>query len=255
MSIGFLIFVSFIAFAFLTFVRKWHDYALLFTVAIGFAVNANIYNSVTTPVMLGNIVFAIDSILYTGFMFTVLIVAKEYGVRKAKIMTSSTIAAILVSAFIEFFAKFSSFGYSQPIFNSLCSYIFSSLGTFLGVWIMLVIFEALEKRGTNTYINFINCVIVASLINSLCYYGLSAVVTGTQIDNFIYMLIGSYIGKFFSIILGLISYFINTHFWIPNDLKYKYPTKKVANQNNMQNIMIQDTNQNENATQTNNSTT
>ena len=77
----------------------------------------------------------------------------------------------------------------------------------------------------------------------------------TQIDNFIYMLIGSYIGKFFSIILGLISYFINTHFWIPNDLKYKYPTKKVANQNNMQNIMVQDTNQNENATQTNNSTT
>jgi hypothetical protein len=30
--------------------------------------------------------------------------------------------------------------------------------------------------------------------------------------------------------LGQIAYYINTHFWIPNNLKDKYPVKKVSAQ-------------------------
>ena len=224
MSIWFLIGVAFIAFIFITIVRKWHDYALLFTIAIGFAVNANIYNGITTPVMLGNLVFSIDSILYTGFMFAVIVCAKEYGSIKAKVLTSSTIAAILVSAFIEFFAKVSSFGYETAFLSSLMGYIYSSIGTFLGVWAMLYIFDKLEAKNVNVYINFIICIIISSLINSAIYYGLTGITIGA-IDNIIYILLGSYIGKIFSLLLGMGSYYINTHYWIPNDLKDKYPKK------------------------------
>lgn len=230
MGIWFLVLLAFIAFAFLTFVRKWHDYALLFTVAIGFAVNANIFNSGSTPVNLGGMIFAIDSILYTGFMFTVIICANEYGIRKAKILTSSTIAAILVSAVIEYFAKVSSFGYETGYLLHLSYYFFSVIGTFVGVWVMLYIFEKLEKRGTNIYINFLICVIVSSLINSAFYYGLGILVSGENMD-IIATLAGSYIGKGFSCILGLVSFYISTHFWIPNDLKYKYGKNKTASEN------------------------
>ena len=73
MNIWILIGIAIFLFAFMTFARRWHDYSILFTIAIGFAVNANIYNSSTNPVYVGNIIFAIDSILYVGFTFSVLI--------------------------------------------------------------------------------------------------------------------------------------------------------------------------------------
>ena len=216
MSIWFLILIAIIAFAFITFIRKWHDYAMLFSIAIGFAVNANIYNSVSNPVYFHNIIFAVDSILYTGFTFTVLICAKEYSVRKAKILTSSANAAILISAGIEFFAMMSSNGYDFQLVKNLLSYIFSALGTFIGIWVMLYIFEKLNNL--NIYLLFVICVLVSSMINSTIYYSYYLIVAD-DISNIGYILLGSYIGKFLSIELGLLSYYINTHFWIPNDLK------------------------------------
>ena len=80
MELWFLAVAGIFFFALLTFCRKWYDYSLLFTFAIGFAVNANIYNSMTMPVHFYKLIFAIDSILYTGFTFTVIICAKEYGI-------------------------------------------------------------------------------------------------------------------------------------------------------------------------------
>lgn len=221
MSIYFLIITAIIAFAFIAFIRKWHDYALLFTIAIGFAINANIFNSFTTPVECGPIIFSIDSILYTGFMFAVMFCAKEYGTRKAKILTSSTIAAILLSAVIEFFAKLSSFGFDIVLLTNFCSYIFSSIGTFAGIWFALFIFEKFQSKNKNVYINFTICVLIASVINSAIYYGFNMLISGT-IANLGWILLGSYIGKFACILLGLAVYWINTHIWIPNDLLNKY---------------------------------
>ncbi|MBP5445165.1 MAG: hypothetical protein J6Y28_03240 [Acholeplasmatales bacterium] len=207
-----------ILFMLLTFCRKWYDYAMLFTFAIGFAVNANIYNASSVPVELGKIIFAIDSILYTGFTFTVIICAKEYGVRKAKILTSSAIAAVLLSSVIELFATTSSFGYSSELLKTFFGYIASAIGTFIGIWVMLYIFEKLMNKNVNVYLSFFICVLISSIINSTIYYGYSLIVY-QKLDAFIYILLGSYIGKFYAIILGLLSYAINKHLWIPNDLK------------------------------------
>lgn len=207
-----------IFFALLTFCRKWYDYSMLFTFAIGFAVNANIYNASSVPVELGKIIFAIDSILYTGFTFTVIICAKEYGVRKAKILTSSAIAAVLLSSVIELFATTSSFGYSSELLKTFFGYIASAIGTFIGIWVMLYIFEKLMNKNVNVYLSFFICVLISSIINSTIYYGYSLIVY-QELDKFIYILLGSYIGKFYAIILGLLSYSINKHLWIPNDLK------------------------------------
>ena len=146
MAFWFFIVMAIVIFAFMTFIRKWHDYSLLFTLAIGFVVNANIFTASNVPVYLGNIVFAIDSILYTGFMFAIIICAREYGIRKAKILTSACIAAILVSAGIEFMANVSSLGYKTEFLYNTLSYVYSALGTFIGVWLMLFLYQKLYQE-------------------------------------------------------------------------------------------------------------
>ncbi len=228
MSIYILILFAVVAFTFLVFARKSHDYAMLFTIAIGCAVNANIYNSVSAPVMVGPLYFAIDSILYTLFMFTVIICAKDYDIRRAKILTSAAIAAILVSAVIEFFAGWSSVGYSDALLIKLVGYIASAVGTFAGVWTMLWVFKKLDPK-VNINLTFLICVLLASVINSFVYYFAVILVSG-RIENFFFIWAGSAIGKIFCIVLGQIAYYINTHFWIPNNLKDKYPVKKVSAQ-------------------------
>ena len=228
MGIYILIFFAVFAFSFFAFARKWHDYAMLFTFAIGCAVNANILNSVSVPVYVGNLIFSIDSILYTLFMFTVIICAKDYDIRRAKILTSSAIAAILVSAVIEFFANLSAFGYTTAMLVKFMHYVLSCLGTFVGVWIMLLAFKKLQNKNINMRIAIILCVALASIINTAIYYTGVILISGS-IQNLAYVLLGSAIGKICCIFLGELAYYVNTHYWIPNNLKDKYPENKNNN--------------------------
>lgn len=220
MDLWFLALLGVVFFGLLTLFRRWYDYAILFTFAIGFAVNANIYNSVSTPVTFYKLIFAIDSILYTGFTFTVIICAKEYGIRKAKILTSSAIAAVLLSALIELCASISSFGFDFVFIKDFFGYIASAVGTFIGIWVMLYIFDKLEKKDVNIYLSMFICVLISSIINSSIYYSYYLIVYQNT-TNFLYILLGSYIGKLYAICLGLISYAINKNIWVPLDLKNK----------------------------------
>lgn len=229
MGIWFWFVLAVLGFVFITLVRKWHDYAILFTIAIGFAINANIFHALSAPIYWGSLIFSIDSILYTGFMFCVVICANEYGIRKAKILTSSAIAAILLSAVIEFLAKISTTsGFAPEYFTTMCGYVFSAVGTFLGVWLMLYVFEKLKAKNLNIYVNMIVCILIASIINSSVFYGFTLLIN--SIENFANIIVGSYIGKIFCIILCLLSYYVNTHYYIPNNLKEKYkPAKQPEN--------------------------
>lgn len=202
--------------------RRWHDYAVLFTIAIGFAVNANIFNGGTAPITVGGFVFSVDSILYTGFMFAIMICAHEYGFKKARVLTYTSIAAILISAVIEIMANISAFGYQPEFLYAFLGYIFSAIGTFLGVWFMLAVYKILEKKKANEYFNFLVCILIASVINTTIYYMGTILVTGHLLDNMMPILLGSYIGKIFCILLCQIVFFVNTHFWVPNALKEKY---------------------------------
>ena len=220
MDLWFLALVGIILFALLTLCRRWFDYSMLFTFAIGFAVNANIYNSLSAPVHFYKLIFAIDSILYTGFAFTVIICAKEYGAKKAKILTLSAIAAVLLSAIIELLASISAFGFDSNYFSTFFGYIASAIGTFIGFYLMIYVFEKMINKNINVYISIFVCVLIASIVNSTIYYSYALIVY-KNINDFIYILLGSYIGKIYAIILGLLSYLVNKKLWIPNDLKKK----------------------------------
>ena len=225
MGIWFWFVLAVLGFVFITLIRKRFDYAMLFTIAIGFAINANLFNALTTPIYCGPLVFSIDSIFYTGFMFCIVVCAIEYGVRKAKILTSSAIAAILLSAVIEFLARISSTGFQSEYLLNLCSYVFSAIGTFAGVWLMLFVFEKLQAKKLNIYLNIVICLLIASIVNTSIFY-IFTIITTKDITNLTYMLIGSYVGKIFCIGLSLLSFFVSTHYFIPNDLKEKYKKER-----------------------------
>ena len=221
MEIWFWFVLAIICFAFITIIRKWHDSAMLYTLAIGFAINSNLFHAFTAPMFAGPLVFSIDSILYTGFMFCVIVCAIEYGTRNAKILTSSTIAAILLSAVIEFLARTSSTGFQTQYIINFFSYFFSAVGTFAGVWLMLFVFEKLKQKNCNIYLNIIICILISSIVNSSIFYVFTIFTSGT-IENLVCILIGSYIGKIFCIGLCLLSYFISSHYFIPKGLEEKY---------------------------------
>lgn len=224
MGVLFWFIIALIAFVFITIIRKWHDYAMLYTIAIGFAINANIYNALNVPINCGPFILSIDSILYTGFMFCVTICANEYGVRKAKILTSSSIAAILLSAVIEQLAYISSTGFKTEYLLNFGGYFASAVGTFAGVWLMLFVFEKLSQKSFNVYLNIGLAILIASIVNSSIYYGFTLCVSG-PVQNLGAMLAGSYLGKIICIILCAGSFYLNTHIIIPNDLKSKYQNK------------------------------
>lgn len=231
MGIWFWFVLAFIGFIFVTLIRKWYDQAMLYTIAIGCAINANIYNAITAPMYMGDIIFSIDSVLYTCFMFCVIVCAIEYGVRKAKIMTSATIAAILLSAVIEQLAKMSTNGFNSEYLVNLSGYVFSAVGTFAGVWLMLAVYDRQSKKEMNVYVNMINCLLISSIVNTTIFYIFTRL-TADNTTTLTYMLLGSYLGKVFCIALSLLSFFINTHYYIPNNLKDKYPISKLKNIDN-----------------------
>ena len=224
MGIWFWFIIAICAFVFLTLIRKKYDFAMLYTISIAFSINANYFNALTNPIYCGSIIFSIDSILFTGFMYCVIVCAHEYTVKNAKVLTSATIAAILVSATIEFLAKTSTNGYQSVYMTNYLSYLFSSLGTFAGVWLMLFVYKYLKNRKLNVYVNFIVCILIASIVNTSIFY-IFTIITTKGIENLSYMLVGSYLGKIICILLCLISFYVSTHYFIPVNLKDKYSKK------------------------------
>lgn len=216
--------VGLVMFALLTFLRRWADSFVMIAFAIGCVVNANIWNASNVPVIVGNLVFAIDSILYTMFLHTVAVKFLHYPMKDAKLFVYSSIVAIIISAFIEFFANVFSQPWDIKYLLALAMYFASAIGSVLGIFLMVVFFKACKKRGIHNGFAVPMGILIASVVNSTIYYGCYCLIYQTFIDNFIGILLGSYIGKTYSIILGIISYKINGRLWMPNELKQKDET-------------------------------
>ena len=137
----------------------------------------------------------------------------------------SHLLPLQVSSFIEFFANISSNGYNAVYMNDLLGYTLSAVGTFVGVWVMLFIFQKLDKKQTYIYLSFLICILIASVINSTIYYSY-LIFLGESLTSIINVVLGSYIGKVICIVLGQTAYYINTHYWIPLDLMEKYKKNK-----------------------------
>ena len=223
MYLGFalLIVFMFVAYGLTTLFRRWIDIPTLLAVAIGCAVNANIFNPITYPIAIGPFIFSIEIILYTLFMYTIVVRILDYGYKAAKTMTLTSIAAIIISAIIEFVALVSYKGFAVETVKSFSFYLLSSVGTIIGVWVMISFTIQLRKKNVNCYIIIPLAIITSGLIHSIIYYGGMALIEWNINDNALAMILGSIIGKSVCIGLSVFCYFINKKWWRPLNLSYK----------------------------------
>ena len=218
MGFALLVIFMFVAFGLTTLFRRWIDIPTLLAVAIGCAVNANIFNPITTPIPLGPFVFSIEIVLYTLFMYTIVVRILDYGYKAAKTMTFTSIAAIIISAFIELVVNLSSYGFTADAFKLFSSYLFSSIGTIAGVWVMVWITIACRKKNISCYLIIPFGIIASSLIHAFFFYGGVSLVEW-RIDLYrLGALLGALIGKAVCIALGVLCYFINKNYWKPLNL-------------------------------------
>ena len=219
MGLVILIVFMFVAYGLTTLFRRWIDVPVLLAVAIGCAVNANIFNPYTAPIVVGPFTFSIEIVLYTLFMYTIIVRILDYSYKDAKTMTFTSIAAILISAFIELVAFLMTQGDVWQAFKSFAIYLFSSIGTIVGVWIMVLITILCRKKNLSPYLIIPFAIIPASIIHAIFFYGgMIIVYQNTDIFDLAYGALGTIIGKSVCILLSIFCYFINQKWWRPLNL-------------------------------------
>jgi len=218
MGLALLIIFMFVAFGLTTLCRRWIDVPTLIAVAIGCAVNANIFNPITYPVVVGPFTFSIEIVLYTLFMYTIIVRILDYGYNAAKTMTFTSVAAIIISAFIELVANLMSHGFTADSFKLFAMYWFSSIGTILGTWIMILITIVLRKKNASSYLIIPLAIIASSVVHAVLFYGGIALLEWKYDVYSFYQSIGTLIGKAVCIALGVLCYFINQTVWKPLNL-------------------------------------
>ena len=218
MSFALLIIFMFMAYGLTTLFRRWIDIPTLLAVAIGCACNSNIFTPLTHPVLVGPFTFCIENVLYTLFMYTIIVRILDYGYQQAKVMTFTSIAAIIISAFIEMVALSASNGFSIETFKSFSYYLFSCVGTILGVWVMIWITIKCRQKNISCYLIIPFAISASCLIHTIFYYGgISLVNLRTDLYT-LYLFLGALIGKGVCILLSILCYFINQRFWKPLNL-------------------------------------
>lgn len=200
----------------LAILRKWFDSFILIAFSIGAACNANFYHALTTPIECGPFIFAIDSILFTLFMHTLIVKYLHYSLKDAKNMAIASVVAIVLSAIFEFLAKINAFGYSHALLLTFINYLFSALGSLIGIWLMMLFLERSKKM--NVYLRIFLAILIGSAINSTIYY-LGILIVDGYTDKIWSILLGSYIGKLYAIGLSLFCYWFNGRVLVPTDLQ------------------------------------
>ena len=223
MSILILIFATIACFGLLFFFRHYYDSMALISVAIGAAINANIYNSFNMPIEMGWVIFGIDSMLYSLFMFTVIWRAKDYSISSSKSLTLSTIIAIVISAAIELFAKWSHLGYLDwENGKTIIGYCVSAAATGITVWLVLFLFRFMEEHKQNTYLEFAVSLLVASTVHSLIYNGFMSLINWNIPEDALRHWVGAMIIRLICAAFGCLLYFLNTKFWKPRDIEIRF---------------------------------
>lgn len=221
MDFLFLVLTAVLVFAILIVSNRFWGKDALFVVGIGCAIGSNIYNVGDYGIVIGNLVFGIDSVIYTVFVFVVLLCLKNYDEKSAFTLLYSAMGSIMLSALLVFIASWASAGFASNLIWGFVSYLISVIATFAALFTTFKLFKYFEGKNLNVYLNFLINVLIASFINSLIYFGAVAIISGFE-ENFLGQLGASYIGKLMSTAFSLLTYFICT----------KLPYKKIDENDN-----------------------
>lgn len=201
----FIIFSLFIFLASLLGGKKYRT-TTLYALAIGGIVNANFFHAGNHPIDCFNLPFGIDSIIYTLFVYCVIVMFIQFGKKDAYLLSFSSIVAIILSALIEFITKILSNGYSVIYLNTLINFVVSALASLIAIYITFKILDLLKNK-TNKYILLIVSLFLCLIINTIIYYPIITVINNTP-SNIGILLLTSIIGKLIAILSALLAFFL-----------------------------------------------
>lgn len=206
----FLLIFTIIMFIGFIFAKKFFGKNALFVVGIGCVIGANLYNANDFPIALGNMVLGIDSVVYTLFVFSVITMYIYFGKTAMREVLYCAVGSIFLTALLSFSGNFFQVGITENSFYSFLYYFFSILGTIVAIEVMILVFNKLKNKNINIYFNITIALIIASLLNTAIYYGLSYFAFGGLGDAFLPVLLGSYVGKGVSLLFCLGAYYLGT---------------------------------------------
>jgi|GEM_PF-4988047 len=192
------------------FSRIWGKTAF-FCFGVGGVLNANYFNIGSYPLYLGGMIYGFDSALYSIFVFCALYFYMKYGKKEARDLNFAAVGAIVFLAIIQFIADLT-LANTDGIVWGLFSYAVSALATFATVEGMMYVCELLRKKFDNAYLTVAVGCLVATLINSVLYFGIVAVAAGGFAENFGSQLLGSFAGKTICAGLSCLAYYLAERF-------------------------------------------
>ena len=204
-----LYFVLFGLFIFLCVVlggRKYRSTAL-YALAIGGVCNANFFHPGTFPIDIFGLTFGIDSIIYSLFIFCVIVMYFIKGKGQAYLLTVSSLIAVLLCALFQFVSDCLSNGYTTQTLISFLSFIISVVSTSLVVIIMLESIYRINKKITNKYLLLLIGMSIAAVINTTLYYSITTL-ANQKYDSYLMLVGTSLIGQGMSIAFGQLALWV-----------------------------------------------
>ena len=190
---------------------KWKK-SILYTIAIGSIVNANIFHSLNYPINIFGLTFGMNSVIYVMFLFSILIMYVDFGKKEAFTLIICSIGGIIFASVVQFLTCVASNGLNIAYLQDMLAYFASCISSFTAGALLIFIFDKL-KTHTNIYINFLLCLIIASIIDSLIYYGITFCLKISLLTSEFWLSLGTlYLGKLISIVFAIITLFFLTKF-------------------------------------------
>lgn len=187
--------------------KKFRSSAL-YALAIGGCVNANFFNAKTYPIDIFGLTFGIDSILYTLFIFCVIVLLLDQGKKQAYILSFSSIIATMLCAIFQLVSSLLSKGYSNNVWIPFFDFAISSISSVIVVIIIIELLSFFKKRNivNNQYLLLLIGGLIATLINSPTYYFFANLLNEIPL-NTLEVISTSLIGKLISIGVSLLTLF------------------------------------------------
>lgn len=189
--------------------RKYRN-TTLYALAIGGVVNANFFHAGNYPIECFNLPFGIDSIIYTLFIFCVIVMSIKENKKSAYLLAVSSIVAILFSALMQLTAELLSNGSSIEVWTTFISFLMSSFASMVSIIITLEILDKLKSK-LNSYILLIIGIIIICLIDTFIYYPLLMLIYAVP-ANILTLLFTSMLGKLIALLCSILAYYLlNTY--------------------------------------------
>lgn len=175
------------------------------SLGIAGVVNANFFHSGNYPIDVFGLNFGVDAIIYTLFIYTIILNFFYFGKKSAIIYTFSGAAAVFLAGVIELIAVAFSSGHSIEAWAEFGGFAISALATIAaGVCAVLLIDFLKKKFKIHNMFLIIIGIVLATIVNTLIYYSLTPLILKHEFD--IILILTSFIGKFISLACACGSY-------------------------------------------------